>query len=110
MNSLLSQGESEVAERTDERRGSKSYQIFPETNVNEESDPSLYPEDFLFRRERLPSIVVEPTEHSELTSREHGWPAQFQQGNTMEEEEEEEDSSAEPSGSSADGEQQDNSR
>ncbi|KAM8897677.1 uncharacterized protein AB9W97_008957 [Spinachia spinachia] len=50
------------------RRGSKAYQIFPEANLNEESDSSSYTQDFLYRRERLPSIVVEPTEHNEVES------------------------------------------
>lgn len=43
-----------------------NFQIFPEVDINEEPD---YPKDFLYRRERLPSIVVEPTDYSEL---EHG--------------------------------------
>lgn len=64
-------------------------QIFPEANVNEESDSNSFPEDFLFRRERLPSIVVEPTEHNELTCRELSWSARCTQSNSPAEEEEE---------------------
>lgn len=64
-------------------------QIFPEANLNEESDSSSYPEDFLYRRERLPSIVVEPTEHSELESGELRWPPRCLMSNNVEEEEEE---------------------
>ncbi len=79
-------------------------QIFPETNTNEDSDSSSYPEDFLYRRERLPSIVVEPTEHSELESRELRWPRRCQMSNSVEEEEE--DSGADHTEGSVDGEQQ----
>lgn len=39
------------------------YKIFPEINRDEEC--TSYSEDFFYRRERLPSIVVEPTEQSE---------------------------------------------
>ncbi|XP_055004596.1 protein LBH-like [Boleophthalmus pectinirostris] len=58
-------------EEASERRGSRAYQIFPEAN---DSDSDSYPEDFLYRRERLPSIVVEPTEQSEAESGELRWP------------------------------------
>lgn len=37
-------------------------------------DSGTLPEGFLYRRERLPSIVVEPTEQSELESGELRWP------------------------------------
>lgn len=67
-------------------------QIFPEANTNEVSDSSSCPEDFLYRRERLPSIVVEPTEHSELESGQLRWPPRGVISNNVEEEEE--DSSA----------------
>lgn len=80
-------------------------QIFPEANINEESDSSSYPEDFLYKRERLPSIVVEPTEHSELEGGELRWPPRCQMSNSVEEEEEE-DSSADHTEGSVDGEQQ----
>uniref|UniRef100_A0A8P4KGS6 LBH domain-containing protein n=1 Tax=Dicentrarchus labrax TaxID=13489 RepID=A0A8P4KGS6_DICLA len=73
------------------------------TNVNEESDSSSYPEDFLYRRERLPSIVVEPTEHSEPESGELRWPPRCLMSNSVEEEEE--DSSADHTEGSMDGEQ-----
>lgn len=53
------------------------FQIFPE--ACQESDSSSIPEDFLFGRERLPSIVVE------LESGEVNWPPQ---GNMMTEDEE----------------------
>uniref|UniRef100_A0AAQ5WYQ6 LBH domain-containing protein n=1 Tax=Amphiprion ocellaris TaxID=80972 RepID=A0AAQ5WYQ6_AMPOC len=56
------------------------------TNMNEESD---YPEDFLYRRERLPSIVVEPTEHSEHESGELCCPPRCQINKNVEEDEEE---------------------
>uniref|UniRef100_A0A3B4XIR6 LBH domain-containing protein n=1 Tax=Seriola lalandi dorsalis TaxID=1841481 RepID=A0A3B4XIR6_SERLL len=82
-------------------------QIFPEANMNQESDSSSYPDDFLYRRERLPSIVVEPTEHSELESRELRWPPRCLMSNNVEEEEEEEEnSSADHTEGSVDGEQQ----
>lgn len=50
-----------------------SLQIFPETN-EDDSDSGSYPDDFLYRRERLPSIVVEPTEQCEAESGELRWP------------------------------------
>ncbi|XP_034540022.1 uncharacterized protein si:ch1073-303d10.1 isoform X2 [Notolabrus celidotus] len=91
MSTILSQVESEVEGSSEERRrGSRAYQIFPEANMNEDSDPSTYPEDFLYRRERLPSIVVEPTEHNELTGRELSWTVRCAQSNNTEEEDEEE--------------------
>lgn len=58
---LIGQVEPPMDDATGQRRGSRAYQIFPETN----DDVSDYPEDFLYRRERLPSIVVEPTEQTE---------------------------------------------
>ncbi|XP_030294403.1 protein LBH-like isoform X2 [Sparus aurata] len=90
---ILSQVESQLEESPVQRRASRSYQIFPEANTNEESDSSSCPEDFLYRRERLPSIVVEPTEHSELESGQLRWPLRCLMSNNVEEEEEE-DSSA----------------
>ncbi|XP_045896799.1 protein LBH-like [Micropterus dolomieu] len=102
MSTILSQVESQLEESPAQRRGSKAYQIFPEANVNEDSDLSSYPEDFLYRRERLPSIVVEPTEHSELESRELHWPTGCLMSNSVEEE----DSSADHTEGSVDGEQQ----
>uniref|UniRef100_A0A3Q1G8T6 LBH domain-containing protein n=1 Tax=Acanthochromis polyacanthus TaxID=80966 RepID=A0A3Q1G8T6_9TELE len=77
-------------------------QIFPEANMNEESD---YPEDFLYRRERLPSIVVEPTEHSEHESGELCCPPRCQINKNVEEDEEE-DSHTDHTEDSVDGEQQ----
>ncbi len=85
---------------------SSLFQIFPEVNMNEESDSGSYPEDFLYRRERLPSIVVEPTEHSEPGSREPCWPPRCLMSKTAEQEEEDEDSSSYHTESSVDGEQQ----
>ncbi|XP_030009765.1 protein LBH-like [Sphaeramia orbicularis] len=66
-----------------QRRGSRAYQIFPETNEDSDS----YPEDFLYRRERLPSIVVDPTEVSELESGELRWPPRCCMGGEQEDEE-----------------------
>lgn len=73
--------------------------------MTEESDSSSYPEDFRYKRERLPSIVVEPTEHSELESGELRWPPRCLMSNNVEEEEEE-DSSTDHTEGSVDGEQQ----
>ncbi|CAN9501497.1 unnamed protein product [Ophioblennius macclurei] len=84
-----------------QRRGSRAYQIFPEANLSEESD---YPEDFLYKRERLPSIVVEPTELSEQESGELSWPPGCPMGHGVEEEEEE--SNSYHTEGSVDGEQQ----
>lgn len=81
-------------------------QIFPEANMDEESDSSSYPEDFLYRRERLPSIVVEPTEHSELEGGELSWPPQCLMSKSVSQNEEEEDSSAYHTEGYVDGEQQ----
>ncbi|XP_019962816.1 protein LBH [Paralichthys olivaceus] len=88
MSTILSQVESQMDDSSVQRRGSRAYQIFPEANKNEDSDSSSYPEDFLYRRERLPSIVVEPTEHSELESRELHWPRRCQMSNNVNDEEE----------------------
>uniref|UniRef100_A0A3P8SYH5 LBH domain-containing protein n=1 Tax=Amphiprion percula TaxID=161767 RepID=A0A3P8SYH5_AMPPE len=85
-----------------ELRISSLIQIFPEANMNEESD---YPEDFLYRRERLPSIVVEPTEHSEHESGELCCPPRCQINKNVEEDEEE-DSHTDHTEDSVDGEQQ----
>ncbi|XP_047186568.1 protein LBH-like isoform X1 [Scophthalmus maximus] len=101
MNTILSQVESQMEENSGQRRGSKAYQIFPEANPNEESDS--YPEDFLYRRERLPSIVVMPTEHSELGSGELHGPPRCQVSNNVKDEE---DSSADHTEASVDREQQ----
>ncbi|KAG7237368.1 hypothetical protein INR49_032413 [Caranx melampygus] len=68
MTTILSQVESQMDESSVQRRESS----LPEVNMNEDS--GSYPEGFLYRRERLPSIVVEPTEHSELESGELRWP------------------------------------
>ncbi|CAL1574038.1 unnamed protein product [Knipowitschia caucasica] len=68
---LIGQGEPPPEDTTSQRRGSRAYQIFPEAN---DDDSDSYPEDFLYRRERLPSIVVEPTEQSEAESGELRWP------------------------------------
>lgn len=94
----LSQTESQMEESPVQRRGSKAYQIFPEANLNEEADSSSYPEDFLYKRERLPSIVVEPTEH---TASESGERCRCLMGINVEE-----DSSADHTDGSVDGEQQ----
>lgn len=76
-------------------------QIFPETNTNDDS----YPDDFLYERERLPSIVVEPTEQSELENGQPRWPPRCLRGNSVEGEEEE-DSGADNTEGCVDGEQQ----
>ncbi|XP_044226950.1 protein LBH-like [Thunnus albacares] len=110
MTTILSQVESQMEESPVQRRGSRAYQIFPEANMNEESDSSSYPEDFLYRRERLPSIVVEPTEHNERESGELRWPPRYLSNNVEVEEEEEEDSSADHTEGSVDGEQQEDMR
>ncbi|CAG5870175.1 unnamed protein product [Menidia menidia] len=73
MSSIFSQMDSQMEEGSVQRRGSKAYQIFPEANINEDTD---YQEDFLYRRERLPSIVVEPIEYSDQESGEGCWPRQ----------------------------------
>lgn len=64
-------------------------------------DNADYPEDFLYRRERLPSIVVEPTECCEQESEGPPWPL-YQ----LSMDEEGEDSGAEPTEGPADGEHQ----
>lgn len=74
-------------------------QIFPEVNENEEADSCA--ENVLYRRERLPSIVVEPTEHNELESDNPRWPKP-----SSSEDAEETGGSADPTGSADDGEQQ----
>ncbi|KAK5918681.1 hypothetical protein CgunFtcFv8_003422 [Champsocephalus gunnari] len=63
LNPTLGQGESQMDNRPAERRASKVYQIFPEASANEDPDSSSLPDDIIYRRERLPSIVVEPIEH-----------------------------------------------
>lgn len=73
-------------------------------NKDEEADSCA--ENILYRRERLPSIVVEPTEHSELESDNPRWPKPSSSGSSVEEGEET-GSSADPTGSSHEGEQQD---
>uniref|UniRef100_A0A3B4BJJ6 LBH domain-containing protein n=1 Tax=Periophthalmus magnuspinnatus TaxID=409849 RepID=A0A3B4BJJ6_9GOBI len=60
---LMGQVEPPLEEAGGQRRGSRAYQVC-----------DTYPEDFLYRRERLPSIVVEPTEQSEAESGELRWP------------------------------------
>ncbi|XP_029956215.1 protein LBH-like [Salarias fasciatus] len=102
MNTVLSPAESQMEESPAQRRGSRAYQIFPETDLSEESD---YPEDFQYRRERLPSIVVEPTELSEQESGELSWPPGGPAGRGVEDEEE--DSSSVHTEGSVDGERQD---
>lgn len=75
-------------------------QIFPEVNQDEDSCP----ENVLYRRERLPSIVVEPTEHNQLEGGNTRWPKLSSSGSSLEEGEEtgcsadptEEDSTEEP--------------
>lgn len=62
-------------------------------------DNSDYPDDFLYRRERLPSIVVEPTECSEQESEGPPWPLY-----PLSKDEEGEDSGAEPAEGATDGE------
>lgn len=78
-------------------------QIFPEVSKNEEADSCT--ENILYRRERLPSIVVEPTEHSELESDNARWPKPCSSGSTVEEGEEM-GGSVDPTGSSDEGDQQ----
>ncbi|XP_058483870.1 protein LBH-like isoform X1 [Solea solea] len=84
---ILSQAEME--EGSGQRRDSRAFQIFPEAAMSDDSDS--YPDDFLYRRERLPSIVVEPTALSDSES-------------------ESENSNADHSEASLDGEQPDDSR
>ncbi|CAB1424888.1 unnamed protein product [Pleuronectes platessa] len=103
MSTILSQVESQMEDSSVERRGSRAYQIFPEADKNEDSDSSSYPDDFLYRRERLPSIVVEPTELSELESVAYHWPRQCQMSHNVGEEEE---SSGDNTEASVDGDQQ----
>ncbi|RVE63883.1 hypothetical protein OJAV_G00140700 [Oryzias javanicus] len=98
MNAILSQVDSQMEESSGQRRGSKAYQIFPEVDMDDNSD---YPDDFLYRRERLPSIVVEPTECSEQECEEPPWPL-YQ----LSKDEEGEDSGAEPAEGATDGESQ----
>ncbi|CAI5644562.1 uncharacterized protein si:ch1073-303d10.1 isoform X1 [Oreochromis niloticus] len=98
-----SQVESQMEECPVQRRGSRAYQIFPEANMNEESD---YPEDFVYRRERLPSIVVEPTDHSEQESGELRWPLGCPMGSNVEEELDDNRSADQMTESSVDGQQQ----
>lgn len=73
-------------------------------NKNEEADTC--DDNILYRRERLPSIVVEPTEHNELKSDNLRGPKPCSSGTSVEEEEEEAGGSADPKGSSDEGEQQ----
>ncbi|TWW74217.1 Protein LBH [Takifugu flavidus] len=97
MNNILTQVEPQLEESPGERRGSRAYQIFPEVNKDEDSCP----ENILYRRERLPSIVVEPTELEGGSTR---WPKLCPSGSSLEEGEEtgcsadptEQDSTAEP--------------
>lgn len=70
-------------------------------NKNEEEDSCC--ENILYRRERLPSIVVEPTEHNELEGDNPRWPKPCSSGSGVEEGEE---TSADPTGAPDDGEQQ----
>ncbi|KAG7274404.1 hypothetical protein CRUP_027034 [Coryphaenoides rupestris] len=44
------------------RRGSRVYQLFPESPAVTDSESGSCSEDMIYRRERLPSIVLEPTE------------------------------------------------
>uniref|UniRef100_A0A667WY26 LBH domain-containing protein n=1 Tax=Myripristis murdjan TaxID=586833 RepID=A0A667WY26_9TELE len=71
MITTLGQVDSPMEESPVQRRGSRAYQIFPEINMDTE--------------ERLPSIVVEPTEQSELESGELCWPPRCYMGNNQEE-------------------------
>ena len=75
--------------------------------MNEDSD---IPEGFLYRRERLPSIVVEPTEYNEPENGEACWPPRRlitnKLGKELEEEEEDEDSSVDHTEGSVDEEHQ----
>ncbi|KAJ4929885.1 hypothetical protein JOQ06_018905 [Pogonophryne albipinna] len=98
LNPTLGQGESQMDDRPAERRASKVYQIFPEANTNEDPDSSSLPDDIIYRRERLPSIVVEPIEHRLPESVER-------LANNLEEEEG--DHSADHTEDSPDGEQED---
>ncbi|KAG8008110.1 hypothetical protein GBF38_019104, partial [Nibea albiflora] len=103
LNTILSQAESPLDD-PGQRRGSRAYQIFPETNANDD-DSSSYPDDFLYERERLPSIVVEPTEQSEVEHGQLRWPPRCLRSNSVEGEEEE-DSGADTTEGCVDGEQQ----
>ncbi|KAF7658178.1 hypothetical protein LDENG_00016550, partial [Lucifuga dentata] len=88
-----------------QRRGSRAYQIFPEVNMDDDSDSSSYPDDFLYQRKCLPSIVVEPTEHGEQESGELRWPPGKHLSSNDDDDEEEENISAEHTEASVDGEQ-----
>ncbi|KAM6970235.1 protein LBH-like [Aplochiton taeniatus] len=67
MISIISPSESETTgEVPAQRRGSRAYQIFPESPRMTESESDSICEEMAYRRERLPSIVVEPTEQSEV--------------------------------------------
>ncbi|XP_041865365.1 protein LBH-like [Melanotaenia boesemani] len=103
MNTILSPADSQMEEGAAQRRGSRAYQIFPEVSMNDESD---YPEEFLYRRERLPSIVVEPTEYSEQESGELRWPPHCLMSKNVgkDDDDEEEESSADHTEGSVDGE------
>ncbi|XP_034034691.1 protein LBH [Thalassophryne amazonica] len=102
MTTILSPVESQMEENSGQRRGSRVYQIFPEVNTDEDSE--TYPDDFMYNRERLPSIVVEPTELSEEIKGEHLLPQGYM-GNSVEQQDEE-DSTADQTEDLVDGEQQ----
>uniref|UniRef100_A0A9J7Z7P9 Protein LBH n=1 Tax=Cyprinus carpio carpio TaxID=630221 RepID=A0A9J7Z7P9_CYPCA len=74
--------DSSVEQRRLQRRELTSYQIFPEPS--EQLEPGQV-------KERLPSIVVEPSEESEEESGGLQWPTLHTQTSVSEEEEEEED-------------------
>ncbi|CAL8305242.1 unnamed protein product [Gadus morhua 'NCC'] len=54
------------------RRGSRVYQLFPESPALTDSDSGSFSEEMNYHRERLPSIVLEPTEQSEGEGEEEG--------------------------------------
>ncbi|CAL8364466.1 unnamed protein product [Lota lota] len=47
------------------RRGSRVYQLFPESPALTDSESGSFSEEMNYHRERLPSIVLEPTEQGE---------------------------------------------
>ncbi|KAK2870626.1 hypothetical protein Q8A67_023153 [Cirrhinus molitorella] len=89
MHQLRSPQDSSVEQHRLQRRGENaSYQIFPEP---EQLEPLQVKGGAARLKERLPSIVVEPSEESEEESGELQWPPLNTQTSIDQEEEEEED-------------------
>ncbi|XP_055358135.1 uncharacterized protein LOC114869498 isoform X2 [Betta splendens] len=68
---ILTQVESQMETPIERKDSLSAYQIFPEANMDKDSNNTSYSGEFLCRRERLPSIVVEPSEHTDLRSGPH---------------------------------------